>query len=679
MKRSMLLMFILLFVSINNRMLAQRFGKVDNLFEYIVKGQVEKYDKNRLSMKPKDVEPFQKEVDYADNLKKVLYESVDDFNEGLFKSYVAVCASPSKKNLELICTGMKITFDSLKIVADTKIIAQLQLSKNVMVQGRGILAAMEKTGYPATEAYRKAMTDMVFNAQYSDLLTAPTLDKYRAFIVDWPSSEMLPSVKLNYDDALFAESERSKNHDLYLMDKVLPNDTKKHLVPDDWSLYGDKFSSATDYEQATVMYNKAIQLGSKEGLFKLTVLKHEGKIKSDEDELVVFQKLAAVGDLRAKEYVKNIQNRTIQLAVEGGLKDLISAKDRNRIIQMSVAGPMDAKDLTVLREMATTGKLAAINLENATLTKLADAVFKGCTQLASLKLPAAIRYMGNEALADCPALTDFALPDSLEEIMGSALNNCSALTSLKIPAALVRGLGYVTFCSGCSKLSQFIVDEGNPVYSSLDGVLYNKDKTILIRYPSGKEASLYSSPNTIVEIGNGAFEQCVFLSTITLTESLKVIRNFAFRGCTALTALNVPSMVNEMGSSCFEDCNKLVSINLPMFLTEINHAMFKNCSNLSQVNLPESIREIRSNAFSGCSSISNIVLGANVKGLGDNAFFGCTGLKDISVNWSTPLNIPTLFQGVNMNTCTLHVPATTKPIYQQYPIWKDFQNIVEAL
>jgi hypothetical protein len=679
MKRFKLLIFMFLISLFGAQVVAQRFGKVDNLFEYIVKGQVEKFDKNRQSMKPKDLDPFKIEVDYADNLKKVLFESVEDYNESLFKSYVAVCASSSKKNLELICTGMKITFDSLKILADTKIMAQLQLSKNVMVQGRGILAAIDKAGYPATDAYRKAMIDMVFNAQYSDLLTAPTLDKYRTFIADWPSSEVLPSVKQNYDDALFAESERSKNHDLYLMDNVLPNDTKKHLVPDDWSLYGDKFALTSEYEQATIMYNKAINLGSKEGLFKLTVLKHEGKIKSDEDELIVFQKLAAVGDLRAKEYVKNIQNRDIQLAVEGRLNGLISAKDRNRIIQMNVSGPIDSKDLTVLREMATKGKLSVLNLENAKLSKLADAEFKGCSQLISLKLPTTIRSMGNEALADCSSLTEFALPDSLEEIMGSALNNCSALTTLNIPATLVRGLGYITFCSGCSKLSQFVVDENNPVYSSLDGVLYNKDKTIIIRYPSGKKASLFSSPNTVVEIGNGAFEQCVSLSNIILTESLKVVRNFAFRGCTALTALIVPSMVNEMGSSCFEDCYSLISLGLPMFITEINNAMFKNCRSLSQVTLPETVREIRSNAFSGCVSINSVVLGQNIKGLGDNAFMGCSGLKDLTVGWLTPLNIPALFTGVDLNSCTLHVPATTKPIYQQYPVWKDFHNIVENL
>src|SRR5699024_6395006 len=140
---------------------------------------------------------------------------------------------------------------------------------------------LEKTGYPVDSKYKQSISDLIFNSQYSELLTTPTLEKYRAFIVDWPKSDKLPSVKLNYDDALFAESQKLNDKDLYLLDKVLPNETKKHMLPDDWSLLGDKQSDKADYNQASVFYNKAVSLGSKEGLFKLTVLKHEGKVKSD--------------------------------------------------------------------------------------------------------------------------------------------------------------------------------------------------------------------------------------------------------------------------------------------------------------------------------------------------------------------------------------------------------------
>jgi tetratricopeptide (TPR) repeat protein len=657
---------------------AQRFGKVDNLFEYVLKGQTEKFDKVRLGMKPKEVETFPREVAYADNLRKAVYDPSEDCYEAYFKAYVDAMDPAVKSNIALICTGMKIGEDSLKRLADNQIMRRLEVSKNVQEQGRCVLAALDRTGYPVTDKYRKTLVDMIFNAQYSDLLTAPSLDKYRAFIKDWPSSDKLPSVKQNYDDALFAESERAKDHDLYLMDVALPNDTKKHLVPDDWSLYGDKYAAKGEYTQATSMYGKAIQLGSREGLFKLTVLKYEGKIKSEEDELITFQKLAAAGDARAKDYVTTIQNKQFTLAVEGSLASLLNAKDRARVVQLTLAGPVNDDDLRVLREMATNGKLTTLNLAATTLTKLPDRAFQGGAVLTALKLPESLREIGSEALEGCAGLTELVLPDTLTQLVGNAFDRCTSLTALTLPASLIRGIGFTTFCAGCKKLSQFMVKEGNASYSSLDGVLYNKEKTILLRYPCGKEAPLFSFPNTIAEVGIGAFEGSTYLSSITLPESLKTIRNAAFMGCTSLSGLVIPAAVAEIGANAFESCSRLSTINLPVFVTDINYCTFKNCSALTQVTLPETVREIRSEAFLGCSSLATITLNSAVKGLGDNCFSGCLNLKDVYTNQTNPLNVPaSVFTGVNRSLCTLHVPVGTKTIYQQYPVWKDFVNIVE--
>jgi hypothetical protein len=678
MKNRYLILFCLLTAfCLSTSVTAVNFGKVDNLIEYIIKGQGEKFDKMRLAMKPKEIDPFKNEIEYVDNLKKVMFEPVDDYFEAYYRSFVSISVQPYKNNLGLICTGMKISFDSLKNMADNKIMTKLQLSDGVMIQGRGIVASIDKTGYPVSKKYRNTLTDMIFNAQYSDLLTTPTLEEYRAFIVDWPNSEKLPSVKQNYDDALFAESVKTKDHDQYLMDPVLPNETKKHLVPDDWSIYGDKQSEKNNFDQAAVFYNKAIQLGSKEGLFKLTVLKHEGKVKSDEDELPTFQKLAATGDVRAKEYTFNIQNRTLNLSIEGSLESLLSKKDRERIISLTLTGLINNADMKVLKDMATKNKLATIDLLGVNLKKLPDHVFQGCSVLTSLKLPSTLLSIGNEALADCANLTFIALPDTLEEIVADAFNNCTSLTQLKIPALMVRGLGYSTFCSGCKKLNQFTVAEGNRAYSSLDGVLYNMDKTTIIRYPCGKEASLFSFPNTIVEVGVGAFEGCTYLTSLTMTETVRILRNAAFKGCTALTNISIPSMVSEIGAYVFENCNRLNSINLPMFINEIGYSTFKNCTNLSNVVIPASVREIRSEAFSGCTSLITVSFGVDLKGLGDNSFSGCNGLKDIYNALATPQNIPSIFNGVNLASCKLHVPMGSKWVYQQFLNWKDFTNILE--
>jgi hypothetical protein len=657
---------------------AASFGRVDNLFEYILKGQAEKYDKVRPDLKPKELDTYKSEVEYADNLRKVMLNgTIEDFYEAYFQSFVAITVQPYKNNIGLICTSYKISIDSLKNMADNKIMSKLNASDALQVQGRGILAAIDKTSYPVTTKYRQTISDLIFNAQYSELLTTPSLAKYRAFLVDWPKSDKIPSVKLNYDDALFAESQTLKDKDVYLLDEVLPNETKKHMVPDDWSLLGDKQSDKGEYAQAATFYNKAISLGSKEGLFKLTVLKYDGKIKSEEDELPIFQKLAATGDARAKEYVFNIQNRSLNMAIEGNLETMLSKKDKDRVVSITVTGLINVADLKILKEMASKGKLTTINLSDVSLAKIPDRMFQGCIVLTNLKMPKGVKAIGNEMFADCINLTSITLPDSLVSIAGSALNNCSALPELIIPASVTSGLGFTTFCSGCKKLSKFIVAEGNTVYSSLDGVLYNYDKTTILRYPCGNPASLYSFPNTIAEVSVGAFESCVYLASITMTENLRIIKNSAFKGCTALTSVNIPSLVTEVGGYAFENCNRLNNVTLPMFIPEIGYCTFKNCTNLSNIVIPTSVREIRSEAFSGCSSLMTISLGADIKGLGDKVFAGCTGLKQITLAQATPLNVSTIFEGVDTNACVLHVPVGSLTVYQQFPVWNSFTNIVE--
>jgi hypothetical protein len=657
---------------------AVSFGKVDNLFEYVLKGQGEKYDKVRPDLKPKELETYKNEIEYVDNLRKVMLNGViEDNYEAYFQSYMTISVQPYKNNIGLICTSFKIGMDSLKNMADNKIMAKLQASDALQTLGRGILAAMEKTGYPVVSKYKQTVTDLIFNSQYSELLTTPTLDKYRAFIVDWPKSDKLPSVKLNYDDALFAESQTLKDKDIYLLDEVLPNDTKKHLVPDDWSLLGDKKSDKGDFNQAAVFYNKAVSLGSKEGLFKLTVLKYDGKIKSDEDELPTFQKLAATGDARAKEYVFNIQNKTFNMAVEGNLETMLSKKDKDRVVSMTVTGLINAADLKILKDMATKGKLTTINIGEASIAKIPDRMFQGCAVLTSVKLPQSLKSIGNEMFAECTNLATVALPDSLASLAGSAFNNCSSLTELNIPSVMTSGLGFTTFCAGCKKLSKIVVAESNPAYSSLDGVLYNKDKTVILRYPCGNPASLFSFPNTLVEIGVGAFEGSAYLASVQMTENLRLVKNSAFKGCSALTNVIVPSMVTEVGGYAFENCSRLNTVTLPMFLTEIGFCTFKNCTSLSTIVLPTSIKEIRSEAFAGCTSLSEITLGADLKGLGDKVFAGCSGLKKVAVAQAVPLNVSNIFEGVDVSACALQVPVGTLTVYQQFPIWNNFTNIVE--
>lgn len=98
---------------------------------------------------------------------------------------------------------------------------------------------------------------------------------------------------------------------------------------------------------------------------------------------------------------------------------------------------------------------------------------------------------------------------------------------------------------------------------------------------------------------------------------------------------------------------------------------------LSSVMLPESIKEIRSECFSGCENLLTISLNNNIKGLGEHCFKNCKKLKEVKLSIQNPLNVSSIFDGVDKTNCTLFVPLGSKVYYQQFPIWKDFQNIIE--
>lgn len=671
------LICILLVFSLTNPVSAQRFGKLDNLYEYLLKGQFEKFDKTRIGVKPKDIEPFSKEFAYADELRQLLFTADSKNYESYFQSLTEIMKTPVKNNMDLLTASLKINVDTLKNMGERTVYNKLKNASTTVTDGKLVLKTMKSSGYPATKQYTQSITDMVFNAQYADLMSHSTLDNFRAFIVDWPNSSVISAVKKIYDDSLFVTSNRTQNHDLYLMDTILPNETKAHLVPDDWSIFGDKFMEKDNLKMAVQMYEKAIKLKSKEGLLKLTILKYEGKVPSEEDELFVFKVLADEGDKRAAEYVKKIEERSIRLSASGTLRQFLSAKDQKRVRSIALTGPVNLQDLALLKEMSTKYALSELNLTQSELTKIPDEAFKGSVKLTNVLLPAQLVSIGSESFADCASLTALVLPDSLNELMANAFDRCAALKSINIPANIKGGLGVVPFCTGCTSLVEFQIHEKNPVFCSVDGVIFNKNITTLIRFPGGKNATSYVVPSTVSEIGTGAFETCIKLTSISLPDTLRRIKYAAFKNCNSLQIITLPAFASEIGASAFEQCENLTSVGFPMFLTELNNSTFKNCKKLTALSLPESLKEIRSECFSGCENLTTVFLNKDIKGLGDNCFQNCKKLREIKLGMSAPLTVSNIFEGVDKAACALYVPIGSKVFYQQFPIWKDFQSMME--
>ena len=181
--------------------------------------------------------------------------------------------------------------------------------------------------------------------------------------------------------------------------------------------------------------------------------------------------------------------------------------------------------------------LNSVNLPSS-VTLIDTLTFSGCSNLTSITIPSAITFIGNSAFSDCVKLesVSFESSSSLTTIEARAFLFCTALNSFEITPN-VTSIGYIAF-SGTN--ANIIVDSENTSFSSVDGVLFNKEKSEIIYVPSMKSGS-FEIPSTVSDIGADAFYNCSQLNTIIIPASVSSIEPWAFEGCSGLSELYVYS------------------------------------------------------------------------------------------------------------------------------------------
>lgn len=154
------------------------------------------------------------------------------------------------------------------------------------------------------------------------------------------------------------------------------------------------------------------------------------------------------------------------------------------------------------------------------VTDIEGYAFSECTSLTAIDLPDSVETIGKRAFKNCSALETASLSENLKSIGDEAFDYCSSLKELRLPASLEST--YTTF-DHTNSLERFIVDEGNLYYSSEDGVLFNKDKTILYNYPSGATRTSYFVPTSVVVIGPNSFFETAELDEVTILDNVTTI------------------------------------------------------------------------------------------------------------------------------------------------------------
>ena len=194
----------------------------------------------------------------------------------------------------------------------------------------------------------------------------------------------------------------------------------------------------------------------------------------------------------------------------------------------------------------------------SSVTNIGDSAFYECDRLKSVTIGNSVTDIGEFAFEFCNSLTSITIPNSVTSIGDWAFHDCINLTIVTIPNS-VTSIGDLAF-DGCNSLISITVDSSNKNYSSQDGVLFNKNKTILIQYPAGNTRTSYTIPNSVTSIGAVAFYECRNLTSVTIPNSVTSIGNRAFGFCESLISITIPVSVTSIGIHAFECCKNLTSI-----------------------------------------------------------------------------------------------------------------------
>ena len=288
---------------------------------------------------------------------------------------------------------------------------------------------------------------------------------------------------------------------------------------------------------------------------------------------------------------------------------------------------------------AWTTNIKNVTIENG-VTDIGSHCFWCCEGMESITIPDSVTSIDSSAFYSCKMLSNILIPNSVTSISYGAFSYCDSLIDIFIPESVVS-IGNEAF-SG-NKLLNINVDDNNQHFCSVDGVLFNKNKSILIRRPNGKTDLSYTIPNGIVSIYNGAFSSNKFQKVI-IPESMTKIEDDAFSGCKNLSVIVLPPNLMSIGCSAFSWCYALKEITIPDSVTTIGESIFYSCRNLESVTLGKGLKTISKSAFSSCESLSEITIPSNITTIGVWAFMGCYALTNIIIPGSVKVINDCAFQ-----------------------------------
>lgn len=223
-------------------------------------------------------------------------------------------------------------------------------------------------------------------------------------------------------------------------------------------------------------------------------------------------------------------------------------------------------------------KLKRISLPKQ-LIAIGDSAFSSCDSLEEIVIPDTVTRIDDQVFSGCIALQYVYLPEGLSRIGKNVFKDCVKLESIKIPAS-VRKIDTGCF-RGCLSLREIVVDKKNKYFKSMNGIMFNKNKSNLLCYPTCIEGEVYEIP-----------------------DSVRIIEDWAFADNKNLVKVILPDSVEILGEGAFGHCINLKEITIPYSVDTIQDTVFRGCTNLKDVYIEStSFKDIGWGLFYGCENV----------------------------------------------------------------------------
>ena len=307
--------------------------------------------------------------------------------------------------------------------------------------------------------------------------------------------------------------------------------------------------------------------------------------------------------------------------------------------------------------------LTAVTFESGSqVSVLGEGAFYGCNSLRSFTIPKSMEEIGQQAFRQCVGLREITFAEGGKDLVFKAdvFYQCTSLTTFNLPANVTELPGIF---SGCTALTTVNVDEDNPYYTSIDGVVFTKNVDKLVFFPQARGGD-YVLPDAVVEIESGVFQGNRALTGITFGKNIQVIGERAFQECTELRTVVFTSggVQLDIGVRAFYKCESLRSLDLPAYTKTIGSYAFAEMDSLQRIGLNEGLTTIGDHAFYDDGLLNNVVIPASLAEMGAYAFSSTYGLTTLTFASNSSLTEISPYAFASSGLTAITIPKSVKTI-----------------